>query len=99
MKPIIIGSNPEVLWPILHEVSGVSRVHFRRHFEFMALGSFTPPLPGGAIVVVEQDQAPLRRRVVRGTHWYSVPHPMCNWYNEPAHRLAVGLLLEELLCR
>jgi hypothetical protein len=74
----------------------------------VAVRTFIPPPAGGTVVVLGQEvaralgleTAPFSRFVVEGTTWITVPHPSGRnpWYAEPAHRLAVGLLLEELLC-
>lgn len=44
------------------------------------------------------DEPPLLWRVSSGVRWCSVPHPsgLNRWYNEPVHREAVALRLEEL---
>lgn len=71
-----------------------------------------PPRPGGRLPTVVAlgrevaraldlpEEAGLVLPLVRdGVAWRQVPHPSGRnpWYNEPAHRMMVGLLLEELL--
>ena len=103
MRPIILGPNPDALWPLLHEVSGVSRGEFRRQFIFSKTNNFTTPPVGATIVSLIQKRplSPLMREEIAKVTWVTVPRPSGRniWYDEPAHRLAVGLLLEELLCQ
>jgi hypothetical protein len=102
MRPIILGSDPEALWPLLHEVSGVSRQDFRKYFMYRGPDQFISPRVGEIIVEIKVGSPllPLVRQTETGVTRITVPHPggWNSWYNEPAHRLAVGLLLEELLC-
>lgn len=39
--------------------------------------------------------------VCRGVRWASIAHPsgLCRQYNDPMYRLAVGLMLEDAICR
>lgn len=100
LKPTILGPDPDALWPMLHEVSGTPRLTFHEGFVFWESDDFTPPLPGATIVVVEHGVNTLSHEVLGEVNWFTVPHPSCGeWYAESAHRLAVGLLLEELLCQ
>lgn len=73
-----------------------------------AAESFTAPA-GSTIVLLGSEVArafghaprPIHPYEAGGCVWRQVPHPSGRntFYNEPEHRLVVGLLLEELLCK
>jgi hypothetical protein len=95
---------------MLQQVSGLDRGAYVRGFDRrnLLMGRFAPP-QGSTIVVLGAETAGAlghARRLVypyrrEGATWRQVPHPSGRnpWYDNPDHRLVVGLMLEELLCR
>jgi hypothetical protein len=100
------------LWKNLHEVNNTPRIDFLRwygkHVTFPVRDFTPPPVRGTLALVLGIDVARslglsdvlIDEQVdLDGVRWRVVPHPSGRnfWYNEPAHRLVVGLLLEEML--
>lgn len=99
------------LWLMTHEVCGVTRSEYLNGFEHTSTPFSLPSLrPGGKMLTVvalghevvraldlPEEHGWITSLVRDGVVWRQVPCPGDSWYNEPAHRMMVGVLLEELL--
>lgn len=98
------------LWFMLHEVCGTTRAEYLQGFDHKYIGNFDLPSlqPGGKLLTVLALGDEVARNLgigaelivplVRdGVVWRQVPHPKNLFYDDPNHRMMVGVLLEELL--